>query len=58
MALQLENERCYTKHHWSVYEQNSIVNSVREDDLTAECATIASNALVWMFQHKTMNLWK
>ena len=29
MAYQLENEHCWVKHCWGVYEQNSIVNSCR-----------------------------
>ena len=34
MTLKLENELCCIKHCCSVYEQNSIVNSVRVDDRT------------------------
>ena len=41
MASQLENEPCCIKHCWGVYEQNSIVNSVHEDDWTAERVIIA-----------------
>ena len=49
MASQLENELFSVKHCWGVYEQISIVNSVRVDDWTAEWAFIASNAT---FEHK------
>ena len=42
MASQLVNELDCIKHCWSVYEQNSIVNSVSVDDWTVECAIIAS----------------
>ena len=43
MASQLENKLCCVKHCWDVYEQNSIVHSVRVDDWTSEWAIIASN---------------
>ena len=33
------------KHRWGVYEQNSIVNSVRVDDSTDELAIIANNVV-------------
>ena len=36
MASQLKNELYWTKFCWGVYEQNSIVSSVREDYLTNE----------------------
>ena len=43
MVSQLGNEPRDTKHYWGVYEDNSIVNSVRVDEWTAEWVTIASN---------------
>ena len=43
MVPQLASENCCINHCWGVYEQNSIVNSVRADDRTAELAIIASN---------------
>ena len=42
MASQLVNELSCIK---PCYEQNSIVNSVRADDLTAELSIIDSNGL-------------
>ena len=41
MAFELDNELCYVKHCWGIYEQNSIVFSI--DYWTAERAIIASN---------------
>ena len=43
MASQLENEICCVKHWWVVYEQNSIVKSVRVGDWTAEKVIIVNN---------------
>ena len=43
MTSQLVNELYGFKHCQGVYKQNSIVNSVRGDDWTAEWAIIASN---------------
>ena len=42
-VAQLPNELICIKHCWGVYQQNSIVNSVRVDDWAAERAIIASN---------------
>ena len=42
MESLLENELACIKHCWGAYEQNMIMNSVRVDDRTAECETIAS----------------
>ena len=41
MAFQLGNEFYCIKHCRGVYEQNSIANSVHEDDWTAERVIIA-----------------
>ena len=46
MASQLENELSFIKQCWGVYEQSSIVNSVRVDDWIPELAIIASNEVV------------
>ena len=43
MLSQLMNELVCNKYCWGVYEQNSIVNSDRADDWTAEWVIIASN---------------
>ena len=42
-TLQLENGLCCIKHCWSVYEQNSIVNSVRIDNRTTYKVITSSN---------------
>ena len=43
LASPLVNEHCCIKQCWGVYEQNSIVNSVRIDDWTAKWAIITGN---------------
>ena len=45
MDFHLKYGLCCIKHCWGVYEQNSIVNSVRVDDWTAELAIIGSNEI-------------
>ena len=46
MAAISEFDLYFVKHSWGVYEQNSIVNSVRVDDWTTEWKVIASNFLL------------
>ena len=42
MVSQLENELCCIKHYFGVAKQNSIMNSARVDDWTAELAITGS----------------
>ena len=54
MVSQLVNSLWSIKHCFGVYEHNSIVNSIRADDWTAELAIIAGTVSI-ILQLKVQN---